>query len=384
MPGVMIMRDLTVGLWPGNVLMKSSTNSDCECAMTARLAYVPFATSGVRLMLIFLSCCSSISFFHFILGVASPSSRKAQVRRGAHGKDSKKRITRGHARMALLYSAKQRQRNGRGNTSNDIMEQKELRRICREVSDIARRVGRHIWRLRQAGGVTIESKGRHDFVTQLDKMSERMLVAELEQVVPAAGFIAEENTRTGRGAHLDWIVDPIDGTTNFIHAQPPFAISVALMEDGVVTVGVIYEMSRDELFAATLGGGASLDGEPIRVSETRLDSALVATGFPYSDFSRMEQYMPALRDTMRETAGVRRLGSAATDMAYVACGRYEAFFEYDLKPYDVAAGCLLVTEAGGVLTDFKGGNDYIFGREMVASNAACADDFRKLILPHFA
>ena len=156
------------------------------------------------------------------------------------------------------------------------------------------------------------------------------------------------------------------------------------MEDGVVTVGVIYEMSRDELFAATLGGGASLDGEPIRVSETRLDSALVATGFPYSDFSRMEQYMPALRDTMRETAGVRRLGSAATDMAYVACGRYEAFFEYDLKPYDVAAGCLLVTEAGGVLTDFKGGNDYIFGREMVASNAACADDFRKLILPHFA
>ena len=156
------------------------------------------------------------------------------------------------------------------------------------------------------------------------------------------------------------------------------------MEDGVVTVGVVYEMSRDELFAATLGGGATLNGEPIKVSETKIESALVATGFPYSDFSLMPQYMAALSDVMKETAGVRRLGSAATDMAYVACGRYEAFFEYDLKPYDVAAGCLLVTEAGGRLSDFRNGTDYIFGREMVATNAVCADGFRRLVLPKFA
>ena len=264
-----------------------------------------------------------------------------------------------------------------------MMDRDELRRIRREVSDLARRTCRHIWGLRQRESVKIEEKGRHDFVTQMDKKSERMLVEELSQIVPEAGYIAEEKTRTDRGAHLDWIVDPIDGTTNFIHAQPPFAISIALMEDGVVIVGVVYEMSRDELFAAALGDGATLNGEPIHVSDTELGSALVATGFPYSEFSLIENYMAALTDVMRETAGVRRLGSAATDMAYVACGRYEAFFEYDLKPYDVAAGCLLVTEAGGRLSDFKDGSDYIFGRQMVATNAACADGFRRLVLPKF-
>lgn len=264
-----------------------------------------------------------------------------------------------------------------------MKDRDELRRIRREVSDLARRTGRHIWGLRQRENVKIEEKGRHDFVTQMDKLSERMLVEELSQIVPEAGFIAEEKTRTDRGAHLDWIVDPIDGTTNFIHAHPPFAISIALMEDGVVTVGVVYEMSRDELFAAALGDGAALNGEPIHVSTTALDSALVATGFPYSEFSQMDNYMAALASVMRETAGVRRLGSAATDMAYVACGRYEAFFEYDLKPYDVAAGCLLVTEAGGRLSDFRGGSDYIFGRQMVATNAVCADGFRSLVLPKF-
>ncbi len=265
-----------------------------------------------------------------------------------------------------------------------MLQQSELRRIRREVSDLARRVGKHIWALRQKENVRIEVKGRHDFVTQMDKLSESLLVSELTQIVPEAGFIAEEKTRTERGAHLDWIVDPIDGTTNFIHAQPPFAISIALMEDGEVKVGVIYEMSRDELFSAALGEGASLNGEPIHVSEVNLDSALVATGFPYSEFSRLEQYMKALTDVMRDTAGVRRLGSAATDMAYVACGRYEAFFEYDLKPYDVAAGCLLVTEAGGRLSDFRGGSDYIFGREMVATNAVCGADFRRIVESRFA
>ncbi len=259
------------------------------------------------------------------------------------------------------------------------MEKSEMRRIRREVSDLARRVGRHIWGLRQREDVKVEVKGRHDFVTQMDKLSESLLVAELTEIVPEAGFIAEEKTRTDRGAHLDWIVDPIDGTTNFIHAQPPFAISIALMEDGVVIVGVIYEMSRDELFSAAIGEGATLNGEPIHVSTTALDSALVATGFPYSDFSRLQPYLASLTKVMETTAGVRRLGSAATDMAYVACGRYEAFFEYDLKPYDVAAGCILVTEAGGSLSDFKGGEDYIFGREMVATNGVCSSSFRDIL-----
>lgn len=248
---------------------------------------------------------------------------------------------------------------------------------------MARRVGRHIVEFSSQTELHVESKGRHDFVTQMDKLSEDLLVAELRKIVPEAGFIAEEDSTMSRGEHLDWIVDPIDGTTNFIHRHPPFAISIALMEDGVVTVGVVYEMSRDELFCAALGCGATLNGKPISVTDRTLDGALVATGFPYSNFERLNQYMAALTDVMRETAGVRRLGSAATDLAYVACGRCEAFFEYDLKPYDVAAGCLLVTEAGGSLSDFRCGSDYIFGREIIATNHACAQEFRNLVTPHF-
>ena len=266
------------------------------------------------------------------------------------------------------------------------MDTNELRRIRREVGDLARRVGSHIWSLRQKQdfSLNIETKGRHDFVTQMDKLSEKLLVDELTEIVPAAGFIAEEKTRTDRGEHLNWIVDPIDGTTNFIHAQPPFAISIALMEDDKIVVGIVYEMSRDELFSAALGQGATLNGQPIKVSNLNLDNALVATGFPYTNFSRLQPYMAALTDIMEQTAGVRRLGSAATDMAYVAAGRYEAFFEYDLKPYDVAAGCILVTEAGGRLSDFNGGDDYIFGREMVATNAITDADFRNIIKRHLA
>lgn len=262
------------------------------------------------------------------------------------------------------------------------MEEKELRRVRREVGELARRVGQHIWGLRQREDVRVETKGRHDFVTQMDKLSERMLVDELAEIVPEAGYIAEEQTRTDRSDNLNWVVDPIDGTTNFIHAQPPFAISIALMEGPRVVVGVVYEMGRDELFSAAMGQGSTLNGQPIRVSTTGVEAALVATGFPYSNFTCLADYMAALTDVMGATAGVRRLGSAATDMAYVAAGRYEAFFEYDLKPYDVAAGCLLVSEAGGTLSDFEGGSDYIFGREMVATNTTVARDFRALIGKH--
>lgn len=251
------------------------------------------------------------------------------------------------------------------------------------VGALARETGRHIWGLRQAEPLVVEVKGRHDFVTQMDKLSERILVEGLEKIVPEAGFIAEEKTRTELGDELNWIVDPIDGTTNFIHAMPPFAISIALMERGRVVVGVVYEMSRDELFEASLGGGATLNGSPIRVSSARLGDALVATGFPYNEFSRMDDYMGVLRTFMEGTAGVRRIGSAATDMAYVAAGRYDAFFEYDLKPYDVAAGCLLVTEAGGRLSDFRGGSDYIFGREIVAANGVAFDEFQSVIRKGF-
>lgn len=251
----------------------------------------------------------------------------------------------------------------------------DLLAVRSAVGELARTTGKHIWGKRQAEALVVETKGRHDFVTQMDKLSERMLVEGLEKIVPEAGFIAEEKTRTDVSETINWIVDPIDGTTNFIHAMPPFAISIALMVEGHVVVGVVYEMSHDELFSASLGGGATLNGKAIHVSQVGMADALVATGFPYNEFSRMDAYMSSLRFFMEGTAGVRRLGSAATDMAYVAAGRYDAFYEYDLKPYDVAAGCLLVTEAGGKLADFRGGDDYIFGKEMVATNATAFEEF---------
>ncbi len=256
----------------------------------------------------------------------------------------------------------------------------DYKAICRQVSDLARRVGKHIHSLRQTENLHIEAKGAHDYVTQMDKLSERLIVAELEEILPQAGYITEEGTRSQTAKQYNWIVDPIDGTTNFIHSHPPYAISIALAENDKIVVGVVYEMGHDELFAAWLGGGAYLNGKRINVSLTAYQTSLIATGFPYSNFSRMDDYMHTLTDIMRDTAGIRRLGSAATDLAYVACGRYDAFFEYDLKPYDVAAGSLLVSEAGGHVYDFSGKNDYIFGREIAATNHTLCTDFMNVIM----
>ncbi len=166
---------------------------------------------------------------------------------------------------------------------------------------------------------------------------------------------------------LHWIIDPLDGTTNFIHGVPVYSISLALVKDGVVQSGVVYEISRDECFTAWKGGGAYLNGTRIHVSETNsLAQSLLATGFPYYDFKRIQDYLALLHDLMKSTHGLRRLGSAAVDLAYVSCGRFEGFFEYGLSPWDVAAGVILVTEAGGQVTDFNGGEKYIFGHQIVA------------------
>lgn len=252
--------------------------------------------------------------------------------------------------------------------------------ICSQVSDLARTTGQKLMQYRKENGLVIEAKGRHDFVTQMDKYSERLLVEGLERILPEAGFIAEESTRTNRGEKYNWIVDPIDGTTNFIHNMPPFAISIGLMEDNRIVVGVVYELSRSELFSAWLGGGAYLNGEPIHVSKAQtVEESLVATGFPYNNYDRMDGYMKSLEYYMHSAQGVRRIGSAATDLAYTAAGRFEVFYEYDLKPYDVAAGSILVTEAGGRVSDFSDGSDYIFGREIVADNSAVHNEFMATI-----
>lgn len=230
----------------------------------------------------------------------------------------------------------------------------------------------------------IETKGKMDFVTEIDKQSEKLLLDGLALILPVAGFIAEEGTYTYRGAVYNWIVDPLDGTTNFIHGVIPFSISIALMENEELVVGVIYDPIQDECFSAFKNGPAQLNGKTIRTSSRgSLSQALVATGFPYTDFSLVDAYIGSLRELMACTHGIRRLGSAAMDLAYVACGRYDAFWEYHLKPWDVAAGTLIIQRAGGQVSDFSGEQNYLFGKTFVATNGLIQSEFLNVLKKHF-
>lgn len=230
----------------------------------------------------------------------------------------------------------------------------------------------------------IETKGQMDFVTDVDKKAEKLLLDGLSLILPEAGFIAEEGTYTNHGEVFNWIVDPLDGTTNFIHGVSPFSISIALMKKEDLVIGVIYDPVADECFSAWKDGPAHLNGKIIRSSSRNtLSQALVATGFPYTDFSMVDGYMGSFRELIGCTHGIRRLGSAAIDLAYVACGRYDAFWEYHLKPWDVAAGTLIIQQAGGQVSDFHGGKDYLFGQTFVASNGLIHKEFLNILKKHF-
>jgi myo-inositol-1(or 4)-monophosphatase len=250
----------------------------------------------------------------------------------------------------------------------------------------------------------IEVKGRHNFVTEVDKRTEEILVEGLSTVLPEAGFIAEEGTSEKRGDTYNWVIDPVDGTTNFIHGVFPFAISVGLIEGDRPVVGIVHEFGLDEIFYGWEGGGAWLrraslarplelpqkDGNPgaeggdsgregdkrLQVSRAKtVEMALIATGFPYTDFTYLDGFIETVRYYMEHSQGLRRLGSAATDMAYVACGRYDGFYEYGLHPWDIAAGILLIREAGGKLTDFQGVENPLFKEDIVCSNGHIQDEF---------
>jgi len=242
--------------------------------------------------------------------------------------------------------------------------------LCLATCEIARKAGSFIAKERKSfDDSKIESKGLHDLVSYVDKTSEQQIIADLQILLPESGFIAEEGTNTKKGERFNWVIDPLDGTTNFVQGVPVYAVSIALLDHEELVLGVVYEVGRDECFYAWKDGGAFLNSDPIKVSKRgNIHDALLATGFPYNDFSKLQSYMNFLEWTMKNARGVRRLGSAAVDLAYVACGRFDSFWEYDLKPWDVAAGALIVKEAGGVVTDYKGGNNYLFGREIVASN----------------
>jgi myo-inositol-1(or 4)-monophosphatase len=229
----------------------------------------------------------------------------------------------------------------------------------------------------------IEIKSANNFVTYVDKQSEERLVDGLSKIIPGSGFIAEEDPSL-RTKELTWIIDPLDGTTNFIHGVPPYSISIGLMENEEIILGVIYEINLDECFFTWKGGNSFLNGKAIRVSaRSALKECLFATGFPYYDYSRLEAYIDLFRHMMQFSHGIRRLGSAAADLAYVACGRYDGFYEYGLSPWDVAAGTLLVKNAGGTVSDFKGRNDFIFGREIIATNQLVFSEFLEQVKKYF-
>lgn len=216
----------------------------------------------------------------------------------------------------------------------------------------------------------ISFKGRsNDMVSRADKEAERRFVEGLEKLLPEAGFVAEEGTSTKKGEIYNWIIDPLDGTTNYLYGIPFYCTSVALRKNDEIVLGVIYDPVHDECFSAVKGGGAHLNGKHIGVStQGDLTKALVAMGFPYDDLGRMGDYLDILENVNSQTRGIRRPGAAALDMAYLACGRFDSFYEYGLSPWDVAAGSLIVQEAGGKVTDFSGSQDYIFGRQILGSN----------------
>jgi myo-inositol-1(or 4)-monophosphatase len=212
--------------------------------------------------------------------------------------------------------------------------------------------------------------GFNNLVSYVDKEAEKKLVASLEKILPGSGFIGEEGTNVNGSNDYRWIIDPLDGTTNFMHGLPPFSISVGLAQKEKIVLGVVLEITRQESFHSYEGGPVCCNEREISVSKTNtLSESLLATGFPYQQFEKRDAYLEIIKEFLDKTHGVRRLGSAAVDLAYVACGRMEGFFEYNLNAWDVAAGTFLVQQAGGKVTDFSGGNNYIFGGELCAAGA---------------
>lgn len=252
--------------------------------------------------------------------------------------------------------------------------------LLHQVIDTAKKAGSFIRQERENFSYNeVEIKGLNDLVSYVDTTSERMIVQDLKIMFPEAGFITEENTITEKKDY-NWIIDPLDGTTNFIHGIPCYAVSIGLEHKDEVILGVVYEVSRDECFYAYKNGGAFMNEKIIKVSERKtLSESLIATGFPIYNFSRLENYLNALKYFMQHTHGLRRIGSAASDLCYLACGRVDAFFEYNLNSWDVAAGALIVKEAGGKVCDFSGKQNWLFGKEISCSNAFLEKEFNEVI-----
>jgi myo-inositol-1(or 4)-monophosphatase len=253
--------------------------------------------------------------------------------------------------------------------------------LCSQVREIARNAGSFI---REEGkkikASDIEIKSVSSLVTYVDKTAEAQIVAALKELIPDSGFVAEEGTAKSNNEKYTWFVDPLDGTTNFIHGISPHSVSIALAENEKLVLGVVYEVGLDEMFYAWKDSPAFLNGNEIKVStSTKSEDTLIATGFPYYDFDRVDDYIGAMTHLMKNTRGIRRLGSAAIDLAYVATGRFDAFFEHALHAWDVAAGVFILQQAGGKITDFNGGENWLFGGEIITASNNYFDEFFGII-----
>jgi myo-inositol-1(or 4)-monophosphatase len=231
----------------------------------------------------------------------------------------------------------------------------------------------------------ISSKGPNDFVSEVDQAAEQAIIDILLQAYPGHGILAEESGRAhgAKNSEFVWIIDPLDGTTNFLHGFPVYAVSIALAHRGQVQQGVVYDPTRNDLFYASRGRGAFLNDRRLRVSKrTRMDEALIGTGFPFRKGDNFKRYVKMFEEVMQNCAGLRRPGAAALDLCYVAAGYYDGFFETGLNPWDIAAGSLMITEAGGLIGNFTGEADYLHQREVVAGTPKVYGQMVQMLAPY--
>lgn len=237
----------------------------------------------------------------------------------------------------------------------------------------------------QIGDEVVSDKSHNQLVSFVDQESEKTLVERLTKALPGSTIIGEESASNNREiTEYTWVIDPLDGTTNYLHGLPVFSISIALLHEGVPVIAIVDCPALNERFTAIKGNGAKLNGKDFSVAtNTELTHSLLATGFPYHDFAEMDSYLEVLTYFMKHTRGLRRMGSAAIDLAYTACGRFDAFFELHLSPWDVAAGVLLVREAGGIVTTFEGNDEVIFADNILASSSSLYPSIKKSVQQAF-
>lgn len=249
----------------------------------------------------------------------------------------------------------------------------------------ARAAGDFIMRnYQQADQLKVTAKQARDYVSEVDRHAETIIIERIRKAYPGHAILAEESGAHGEGNNgIQWIIDPLDGTTNFLHRFPQFAVSIAARDRKDLEIAVVYDPFKQELFTALRGSGAQLDGRRVRVSRMgKLEHSLIGTGFPFREDQDIDSYLPLLRKTMQCTAGVRRAGAAALDLAYVAAGRLDGFFELGLQPWDVAGGALLIREAGGVITDISDERqDPVDSGRVLAGNPRIHEELGRLLRP---